>query len=124
MKDTKQCPFCSEDIKFEAIKCKHCWSDLDSAKVGAMSWNSIKYKDQKLAGVLWIFLWWAWIHKFYLWMYIQWILYLVFIWTFIPAIIGLFEWISYFSYSKEYWDFKFNGIWIEPNEKNKKFFSK
>lgn len=24
----KQCPFCAEDVKFEAIKCKHCGSDL------------------------------------------------------------------------------------------------
>lgn len=26
--ETKRCPFCAEDIKFSAIKCKHCGSDL------------------------------------------------------------------------------------------------
>jgi MFS family permease len=25
---TKVCPFCAEDVKVEAIKCKHCQSDL------------------------------------------------------------------------------------------------
>lgn len=25
---TKACPFCGEDVKVEAIKCKHCGSDL------------------------------------------------------------------------------------------------
>ena len=25
---TKACPFCGEDVKVEAVKCKHCGSDL------------------------------------------------------------------------------------------------
>ncbi len=28
--ETKKCPFCAEKIKFDAIKCKHCKSDLES----------------------------------------------------------------------------------------------
>ena len=28
---TKKCPFCAEDVKVEAVKCKHCGSDLSSA---------------------------------------------------------------------------------------------
>lgn len=26
--DYKQCPYCAEDIKGEALKCKHCGSDI------------------------------------------------------------------------------------------------
>lgn len=30
--DTRKCPFCAEDVKVEAILCKHCKSDISQAK--------------------------------------------------------------------------------------------
>lgn len=31
VRDTKQCPFCAEEVKAEAIICKHCRSDISQA---------------------------------------------------------------------------------------------
>ena len=65
-------------------------------------------KNRTTAWLLAIFLWGLWVHKFYLGQSSQGFFYLIFCWTFIPAIIGLFEGISYFSHDQERWDNKYN----------------
>ena len=34
---TKKCPFCAEEIKLDAIKCKHCKSNLNEASSAQQS---------------------------------------------------------------------------------------
>lgn len=65
-------------------------------------------KSKTTAWLLAIFLWGLGVHKFYLGESGQGFFYLIFCWTFIPAIFGLFEGISYFSHDQERWDNKYN----------------
>lgn len=113
MDNTIQCSYCAEEIKPDAKICKHCWSNL--------SWNSKKYsyKIKNIAWVLALFLWWLGIHKFYLWKPIQGVIYILFVWTFIPAFIWLIESIIYLTMDQEKFDKIFNNRKLEKkNYKN------
>ena len=65
-------------------------------------------KDKVTAALLSIFLGGAGIHKFYLGQTGIGILYLLFCWTFIPAIIGFLEGIMLLSMSEEAFNKKYN----------------
>jgi len=61
----------------------------------------VKYKSKTAAGILAIFLGGIGIHKFYLGKKGMGVLYLVFCWTYIPALLGVIEGIIYLTSSDE-----------------------
>jgi TM2 domain-containing membrane protein YozV len=74
------------------------WNELINKK----SEKSVpKIYQKNIAGLLGVFLGWLGVHKFYLDRPIQGIVYIIFCFTFIPAIIWFLEWISYFSYKND-----------------------
>ena len=66
--------------------------------------------NRTTAGLLALFLGGIGIHKFYLNRPIQGFLYLIFCWTFIPAVVAFLEAISYFSYSDSSWNKVYNNV--------------
>ncbi len=116
------CPVCDEDISVRAKKCRHCGETLDvpmriaeearrasersgnvymNAAAGAPAPTYTRTKSKVAAFLL------AWLlggiggHKFYLNRVGQGLLYLIFCWTFIPAIIAFFEGIIYLCMDDE-----------------------
>lgn len=49
MTDTKLCPYCAEEVRAEAIKCKHCGSRLDAPGL-TDEWTRSAH-DRMIAGV-------------------------------------------------------------------------
>lgn len=66
-------------------------------------------KDKTTAALLAILLGGLGAHKFYLGRTLQGFLYLLFCWTFMPALISLFEGIHYLIMRRENFDAKYNG---------------
>ena len=79
--DEKFCESCGDIIKIKAELCPKCGVRQRSAST----------KSKTTAGLLALFLGGLGIHKFYLGKNGQGVLYLLFFWTFIPAIIAFFE---------------------------------
>lgn len=65
--------------------------------------TKVPVKSKVVAGLLGIFLGGIGIHKFYLGKIFQGIIYLIFCWTYIPAIVGFIEGIVYLTKSDEAW---------------------
>jgi len=43
-----KCPFCAEPVRFEALKCKHCGSDLSTPEVAAKRDAAISVTNETL----------------------------------------------------------------------------
>jgi TM2 domain-containing membrane protein YozV len=96
---TKFCKDCGEKIDAKAEICPKCGVRQEYPQTG---------RNKVVAGLLAIFLGGLGIHKFYLGKPVSGILYLIFFWTFIPAIIAFIEGIIYFAMSDEAFNAKYN----------------
>lgn len=94
LKGTKFCVNCGGEIDYKAEVCPKCG-------VRQPSMASATGKNRVTAGVFGILLGGFGIHKFYLGKIGWGIVYLVFFWTCIPAIIGLIEGIRYLTMSDQ-----------------------
>ncbi len=90
------CSNCSKEISNEAFACPAC-GQPNQARLGATGDG----KSRITAGILALLVGGLGVHKFYLNKVGQGIVYLLFFWTFIPAIIAFVEGIIYLTQSDE-----------------------
>lgn len=94
MNPTKFCYACGQSIDSRAEICPKCGVRQQDAKVTGK-------KSRIAAALLAFFLGGFGVHKFYLGRVGQGILYLIFCWTFIPAIVAFIEFVIYLCTSDE-----------------------
>jgi len=100
----KSCRACHQPIHPEAEICPHCGVRQTLPPAPA---PIVGKKSKTTAGLLGIFLGGLGIHKFYLGQGGAGFLYLVFCWTYLPAIIGFIEGLSYFAMSDQQFSEKY-----------------
>ncbi|KAF0111393.1 MAG: hypothetical protein FD163_1006 [Hyphomonadaceae bacterium] len=94
------CRGCGKDIHESAVACPHC---------GARQRSGSGKQKTKTAAAIWaFFLGGIGAHKFYLGQAGLGILYLLFFWTFIPALIAFIEFILFLTMTDESFDEKYN----------------
>lgn len=93
-----ECPYCKEEIKEDALKCKHCKSMINSISSNQIPMSK---KSKIVALVLALLFGGFGIHKFYLGAWGWGIAYMVLVWTLIPSIVSLVEVMRYFTLSDE-----------------------
>ncbi|WP_027849784.1 TM2 domain-containing protein [Marinospirillum minutulum] len=106
--DEKFCSDCGETIKAKAEICPKC-GVRQSAVPGSLTATAPNGKSKVAAALLAFFLGGFGVHKFYLGQVGLGILYLVFFWTFIPAIIAFIEFIIFLTMSDETFNQKYGN---------------
>lgn len=106
--DEKFCSDCGETIKAKAEICPKC-GVRQSAVPGSLTATAPNGKSKVAAALLAFFLGGFGVHKFYLGQVGLGILYLVFFWTFIPAIIAFIEFIILLTMSDETFNQKYGN---------------
>lgn len=89
----KYCVGCATQLHSSAVNCPKCGARQGSGQIGQ--------KSRVVAIILALFLGGLGAHKFYLGRVAAGVLYLIFFWTFIPAIIAFIEMIIYITMSDE-----------------------
>lgn len=122
----KKCPSCGATIDFNARECKYCGETIavQTPQQQAPQYQAaqpqqqvppmytpagapVSTKSKTTAGILAILLGGLGIHKFYLGKIGMGILYILFCWTYIPAIVGLIEGIIYLTATEENFQYKY-----------------
>ncbi len=93
----KYCINCGAEIDEKAEICPKCGVRVQPPPRARYYVVREGGKNQVLAGLLAIFLGWIGVHKFYLGRIGMGIVYVLFFWTTIPAIIGIIEGIIYLT---------------------------
>ena len=100
--DEKYCSECAAIINAKAEICPKCGvRQMAAPSSSPLGHTSANGKNKVVAGMLALFLGGIGAHKFYLGKGIQGVLYLVFCWMFIPAIIGFVEGLNYLLMSEK-----------------------
>ena len=108
------CQHCGEQVDSDAVICPKCGKIINREKLSEEVFKNEPYyghkyrnKSKITAGVLALFFGSLGIHRFYLG---QWwgIFYILFCWTFIPAIVSAIEGIVFLCSSDESFDRKYN----------------
>lgn len=107
--DEKFCSDCGEVIKLRAEICPHC-GVRQMAPPSDLTTTAPNGKSKLAAALFALFLGGLGVHKFYLGRIGQGVVYLIFFWTFIPAIIGFIEGIVLLVMNDADFNAKYSGV--------------